>query len=76
MLKMADKGISFDLVCHSESNKINLEIFGQTVTVGGAVPKLLVCPRVILAITCTKFGRNLLKHCEAIASCPFLHEIC
>lgn len=62
MLKMADNGISFE--------------YRQTVTIGGAVPKLLVCPQVILAITCTKFGRNLLKHCEAIASCTVFHEFC
>ncbi len=42
--------------------------------IGGAVPKLRMCPQIMLVITLTKFGQNLLKHCGDIPSCAFLHK--
>ncbi len=36
------------------------------------MPKLLVCPQVMLVITHTKFGQNPLRHCGDIASFIFV----
>ncbi len=44
--------------------------------VGSTVPKLLVCPQVMLVIKHTTFGQNLLKRCKAIVSCSLLHKLC
>ncbi len=33
-----------------------------------------MCPQVMIGITRTKFGLNLLKRCKDTASCPFLRE--